>query len=67
MAQTQGLERSKTLGEQSLDENVEGNDNSSDPELSPAEIFEGLDSNNDGSLDVEEVNKNHFSGEGGWG
>lgn len=67
MAQTQGLERSKTLGEQSLDENVEGNDNSSDSELSPAEIFEGLDSNNDGSLDVEEVNKNHFSGEGGGG
>ena len=60
MAQTQGLERSKTLGEQSLDENGDGNDNSSNPELSPAEIFQGLDSDNDGSLDVGEVNKNHF-------
>lgn len=56
MAQTQGLERSKTLGEQ----NGDGNDNSSNPELSPAEIFQGLDSDNDGSLDVGEVNKNHF-------
>lgn len=55
MAQTQGLERSKTLGEQSLDENGDGNDNSSNPELSPAEIFQGLDSDNDGSLDVGEV------------
>ena len=60
MAQTQGLERSKTLGEQSLDENGDGNDNSSNPELSPAEIFQGFDSDNDGSLNVEEVNKNHF-------
>lgn len=67
MAQTQGLERSKTLGEQSLDEEGDGNDNSSNPESSPAEIFQVLDSDNDGSLDVGEVNKSHFSGEGGEG
>ena len=60
MAQKQGLQRSKTLGDQFLDENGDGNDNSSNPELSPAEIFQGFDSDNDGSLNVEEVNKNYF-------
>lgn len=60
MAQKQGLQRSKTLGDQFLDENGDGNDNSFNPELSPAEIFQGLDSDNDGSLNVGEVNKNHF-------
>lgn len=56
MAQTAGLERSKTLVEQNLDleDNVNSTKNESLPENS-AEIFKSLDSNSDGHLHVTEV------------
>ena len=60
MAQTQGLEKSKTLGEQSWEGTEEGNNETSEPE-DPAETFKHLDSNSDGHLDIKEVSIYYFS------
>lgn len=56
MAQTVGLEQSKTLGEENF--NVETNGNETNKESLPEgseEIFKSLDSNDDGRLDTTEV------------
>ena len=53
MAQTQGLERSMTLGEQSI---IDGtSENSTNTTEETEETFKTLDSNSDGHLDVGEV------------
>ena len=62
MAQTQGLEKSKTLGEQSREENEEDNNKTVRPEVDPAEFFKHLDSNTDGHLDIKEVSIYQTSG-----
>ena len=55
MAQTQGLERSLTIGEQAYDPNNYDSTNDTRLPEDPAEIFRNLDSNSDGNLDVREV------------
>lgn len=58
MAQTVGLEQSKTLGEENFDVETNGNETNKEslPEGSE-EIFKSLDSNDDGRLDTTEVAK----------
>ena len=53
MAQTQGLERSMTLGEQSIIDETSGNSTNATEETE--ETFKSLDTNSDGHLDVGEV------------
>lgn len=56
MAQTVGLEQSKTLGEENF--NIDTNGNETNKESLPEgseEIFKSLDSNDDGRLDTTEV------------
>lgn len=55
MAETQGLERSLTVGEQTYDPNNYDSTNDTRLHEDPAEIFKNLDLNSDGNLDVREV------------
>lgn len=62
MAQTQGLEKSMTLGEQ-IPVGEEGSVNKTAERLipeDPADTFQQLDTNFDGQLDVGEVGKRHY-------
>ena len=59
MAQTQGLERSMTLGEQSRTNETSGNSTNAIEDIE--ETFKSLDSNSDGHLDVGEVLKHIYS------
>ena len=55
MAKTQGLERSQTLGEQSMKKDEENANNNTGMAPYPAEIFQSLDADGNGHLDTREV------------